>query len=57
MRVLMVGMFVIDIILVGTKVYIYQLELAAVILVCIILFVNAILLICQIINSYSSEIY
>lgn len=57
MRVLMVVLFVINIALVGTKTYIYELELVGVIAVCVVLAINVILTICQIINSYSAEIY
>lgn len=54
--VLLIGLFIIDIILVGTKTYIYELEVAGIVVVCAILVVNAVLLVCQFVNSYSEEI-
>lgn len=50
-------MYTIDIILIGTKTYIFELEVVAIIVVLTILISNFILLCIQIINSYSQEIY
>jgi len=57
MRVLMLALFVVDVALVGTKNYIYELELVAVIMVCVVLFISVVLTLCQIVNSYSEEIH
>lgn len=53
MPLLMIILYVMDLMLIGTKVYMYQLELAAIVAVLLVLTVNLILLCCQIINSYS----
>lgn len=57
MPLLMIILYAMDVMLVGTKVYMYQLELATIIMVLVVLAINLILLSCQIINSYSEEIY
>lgn len=53
---LMTLLYVVDIVLIGTKTYIYELEVTAVAFVCGILTINLILLLCQFVNSYSVEI-